>query len=145
MTHLPDPHTQPQFYDSVPTKRLFAWVIDVIIVFAFCLLIGLLTVTLAFWVFPLLLLVVSFAYRVITITNRSATWGMRLMNIEFRRADGTRFDFNTAVLHTLGFAVSFSIFFLQLISVVFMAAYERGQGLSDMVLGTTAINRRSNL
>ncbi|MEP2027831.1 MAG: RDD family protein [Paracoccaceae bacterium] len=145
MTHLPDPHTQPQFYESVPTKRLIAWVIDVFIVFAFCLVLGLLTVTVAFWIFPLVFVLVSFAYRVITITNRSATWGMRLMNIELRRGDGTRFDFSTAVLHTLGFAVSFSIFLLQIISMVFMVASERGQGLSDMVLGTTAINRRSGL
>ena len=145
MTHLPDPHSQPQFYESVPTKRFIAWIIDVVIVFAFCLVLGLLTVTVAFWIFPLVFLLVSFAYRVITITNRSATWGMRLMNIEFRHGDGTRFDFATAVLHTLGFAVSFSIFVLQIISMVFMVASERGQGLSDMVLGTTAINRRSDL
>lgn len=145
MTHLPDPHTQPEFYDSVPIKRLFAWGFDVIVILAMCLVIGLLTVTLAFWIFPLLWLIVSFAYRVITISNRSATWGMRLMNIEFRRGDGTRFDFGTAVLHTLGYAVSFSMFILQIISMVFMVASERGQGLSDMVLGTTAINRRSDL
>jgi len=36
--HAPDPLTQGAFYDSLPTKRLFAWVIDVVLITAFCLL-----------------------------------------------------------------------------------------------------------
>jgi hypothetical protein len=27
-SHLPDPETQPEFYESVVTKRLLAWVLD---------------------------------------------------------------------------------------------------------------------
>ena len=31
MTHLPDPITQSAFYENVPAKRLFAWVLDEVI------------------------------------------------------------------------------------------------------------------
>ena len=108
MTHLPDPVYQSEFYSSVPAKRLLAWCFDTIVILLICVIIGLLTVTLAFWVFPLLVLTVSFIYRLLTISNRSATWGMRLMNIEFRRNDGMKFDFATAFLHNLGYIFSVS-------------------------------------
>jgi uncharacterized RDD family membrane protein YckC len=145
MTHLPDPVYQSEFYASVPTTRLLAWGIDTIVILVICIIIGLLTVTLAFWVFPLLLLTVSFLYRLLTIASQSATWGMRLMNIEFRRNDGMKFDFATAFLHTLGYIFSVGLPLIQLVSIVFMATSERGQGLTDMVLGTTALNRREQL
>jgi uncharacterized RDD family membrane protein YckC len=91
--------------------------------------------------FPVLMLIVGFVYRVITIANGSATWGMRLMAIEFRRADGARFDLGAAFLHTLGYSISWAFPILQLISVVLMATTEKGQGLTDHVMGTVALNR----
>ena len=30
--HIPDPVTQPEFYDDVPTKRAIAWMIDAVLV-----------------------------------------------------------------------------------------------------------------
>ena len=143
MSQLPDPVYQPAFYTSVPTKRLLAWGIDTVIILAFCLLIGVLTVTLAFWFFPVLVAFVSFVYRLVTLSTRSATWGMRLMSIEFRRDDGLKFDFATAFLHTLGYMISFGFMLLQIISMVLMVTSARGQGLTDMVLGTTALNQRA--
>jgi hypothetical protein len=67
---------------------------------------------------------------------------MRFMAIEFRDGQDRPFDFSLALLHTLGFSFSFSIFLVQVVSAVFMASSARGQGLSDMVLNTTALNRR---
>jgi len=66
---------------------------------------------------------------------------MRMMSIEFRNADATRFDLATAFWHTVGYSVSWSIFPLQLISVVLMLTSARGQGLTDHILGTAALNR----
>ena len=91
---------------------------------------------------PFLFFVTGFIYRVATITGRSATWGMRLMSIEFRDSRGEHFDFSQAFMHTLGYTVSMAIFPLQLISIAMMFLTERGQGLTDMLLGTVAINRR---
>lgn len=143
MSSPPDPVYQPAFYTSVPTKRLLAWGFDTVIILVICLFIGIFTLTLAFWFFPVLVATVSFAYRVITLSTWSATLGMRMMSIEFRRDDGQKFDFATALLHTLGYMVSFGFLLLQIVSVVLMATSARGQGLTDMVLGTTALNQRA--
>jgi uncharacterized RDD family membrane protein YckC len=87
--------------------------------------------------------VVGFAYRVVTIARGSATWGMRLVAIEFRAADGRRFDLGLAFAHTLGLTLCFALPLLQVASVVLMLTRPRGEGLSDLVLGTVALNRRA--
>lgn len=141
--HIPDPQMQPDFYADVPTKRLIAWVADTVVVLIFCLLILPFTAFTGIFFFPLLFLTVSFVYRVVTIARGSATWGMRLTAIEFRTQQGDRFDLSTAFLHTLGYSVSWAFFLLQIASIVLMLTTLRGQGLSDHLLGTVAINRRA--
>lgn len=138
---LPDPATQPEFYQDVAAKRLFAWLVDTFLTALICVLILPFTAFTGIFFFPFLMAIVGFAYRVITITNGSATLGMRLFAIELRTRDGARFDLGTAFLHTLGLTISFAVFPLQLISVVLMGTSNRGQGLSDLVLGTVALNR----
>ena len=139
--HLPDPVIQPEFYADVPMKRLLAWLVDTILIALICLLILPFTAFTGLFFFPLLMLMVGFAYRVITIANRSATWGMRLMAIEFRTAQGERFGLGLATLHTLGTSFSFALPVLQVISVVLMMTTARGQGLTDHLLGSVALNR----
>ncbi|MGQ3489243.1 RDD family protein [Roseovarius pacificus] len=141
--HLPDPVTQPEFYSDVPAKRLLAWVVDTVLIVLICLLIVPFTAFTGLFFFPFLLLIVGFAYRVVTIARGSATWGMRLVSLEFRKLDGQRFDLSMALLHTLGLTISFGFPILQVISIVLMLTTERGQGLSDHVLGTVALNRRA--
>jgi len=141
--NLPDPMVQPEFYDSVTIKRGLAWVIDAALILALVIPIVVMTLFVALWFLPLLFFVVGFIYRVATITGRSATWGMRIMSIEFRDSRGEHFDFSQAFMHTLGYTVSMSVFPLQLISIAMMFLTERGQGLTDMLLGTVAINRRA--
>jgi uncharacterized RDD family membrane protein YckC len=141
--HTPDPVTQPEFYSDVPAKRLIAWVVDTIVTIGFSLLILPLTGFLGVFVLPALFLTVGFAYRVITIARGSATWGMRLTAIEFRRMDGQPFDLSMAFLHTLGYSVSMAFVVLQVVSVVLMMTTDRAQGLTDHVLGSVAINRKA--
>ncbi|MGR3636344.1 MAG: RDD family protein [Shimia sp.] len=138
---LPDPEIQSEFYADVPFKRFIAWVVDSILVVLLCVVVLPLTAFTGIFFFSFLLLVVGFAYRVITLANGSATWGMRLVSIEMRRADGDRFDLGTAFLHTLGFHVSFAFFVVQIVSIVLMLTTNRAQGLTDHLLGTVAINR----
>ncbi|NDW52361.1 RDD family protein [Aliiroseovarius sp. PrR006] len=140
---LPDPDTQAEFYQDVTLKRLLAWFIDVVLIFGMFFCIGILTFGIGFFLSGLVYLAVGFVYRMTTLTNKSATLGMRLTAIELRRHDGQRFDRQTAALHTLAYYLSMSTFILQLISIVMMFTTARGQGLSDMVLGTAAINRAS--
>ncbi|MEL6509365.1 MAG: RDD family protein [Pseudomonadota bacterium] len=141
MTALPDPHYQSEFYADTPVKRLIAWIIDGMIIFALSFAVAILTIGLGFFFFFGLFMLLGFAYRVVTLANGSATWGMRLVAIEMRTADGSRFSLLPAFLHTLGYSVSIGMPLLQLISIVLMLTTERRQGLTDLVLGTVAINR----
>ena len=138
---LPDPDRQSEFYADVPVKRLVAWLIDSILIGLLTGLVVVFTVGLALFIVPFVFLAVGFAYRWITIAQRSATPGMRMTAIEFRGSDGARFDSATAGLHTLGYTVSVTVFPLQLVSIIMMLVSERKQGLTDHLLGTAAINR----
>ncbi len=143
MTHLPDPDTQSQFYEGVAIKRLMAWLVDTVLIVLVAIAILPFTAFTGLFFFPFLILVVGFVYRTLTLAGGSATWGMRLFAIEFRTMHGERFDIGTAFAHTLGYSISFAVFPAQAVSVILMLTTPRGQGLTDHVLGTVAMNRRS--
>lgn len=142
MSHLPDPERQAAFYDGVTVKRGLAWVVDTLLIALLTLPIAIFTI-IGLFMLPLLFLVIGFLYRWMTIAGGSATPGMRLMSIEFRNARGERFDGGQAFLHTLGYTITSSTVILQIVSIGLMLFSERGQGLTDMVLGTVALNRRA--
>jgi len=139
---LPDPVREPAFYAGVSGKRALAWVADFALIWLITAVIVPFTLFTALFFFGFLLLVVGFLYRWATIAAGSATWGMRLMGIELRQADGGRLSATTALLHTLGYSVSIAMLPVQVVSAILMVALGRGQGLTDMVLGTAALNRR---
>lgn len=141
--HTPDPDTQPEFYQDVPVKRLIAWVVDTVLILLLCLLILPFTAFTGLFFFPVLMLVLGFAYRVVTIANSSATWGMRITAIEFRTLQGNKFDTGMALMHTTLFTIAFAFPLIQLVSIVLMLTGARAQGLPDHMLGTVAINRRA--
>ena len=145
MPHLPDPFNQSHFYQSVPGKRLIAWLIDLVLIVVICVLALPLTAFLGLFFWPVMLMVIGFAYRVVTLANGSATWGMRFAGVELRDAYGARFDLSLALAHTVGYTISFAFPILQVISVVMMLTGARGQGLTDAFLGTVALNRRAAL
>ncbi|WP_308915157.1 RDD family protein [Jannaschia sp. LMIT008] len=145
MTHtdgLPCPERRPEFYDGIVAKRAIAWVIDVALITAMTFAVGILTLTVGFFLWPLFSLAIGVLYRVATLSGRSATWGMRLMGIELRDGRGERFDGLHAVLHVAGYYASILFMVLPaLASAVAMLVTDRRQGLTDLVLGTAAINR----
>ena len=145
MSLPPDPDIQPEFYDGVAAKRLFAWVVDAVIIFLACLVTLPFTAFSGVFFFPLMILVIGFVYRVATLSSGSATWGMRLMGMELRTNADEPLDAGTAFLHTLGYTISIGVMPLQLFSIVLMGTTARCQGLSDMVLGTVALNRRKEI
>ncbi len=148
---LPDPTLHPGFYDGVSIKRLAAWTIDTVLCFLMTLLITmtplfinvvLVAASLLMW--PLTFMVVSFLYRTVTISRKSATWGMRFFNIELRNRAAERLDSSEAAIHTAVF-LGASLFVLpQLMSAVLMLLSDRGHGLHDIVAGTTMINKPSS-
>jgi uncharacterized RDD family membrane protein YckC len=138
---LPDPVREPDFYAGVTLKRGLAWVVDAGIGLAIAILLVPFTAFTALLWFPLLWLAVGFAYRWATLATGSATWGMRLMAIQIRDRDGGRLDAATAFAHVLGYSVSLAMLPLAVLSAAVMVVLGRGQGLTDLALGTAAINR----
>ncbi len=143
MTHLPDPDRQPEFYQSVATKRFVAWLFDIAFISLLCIVPVFLTFGAGLFFLPLIYAVISFVYRVITIANGSATLGMRFMGIELRDAFGGRMDMGKAVAHTAGYFISMAFFVVQIVSVIMMLTSARCQGLTDAFLGTVMINQRA--
>lgn len=140
---LPHPEHQAEFYAGVAPKRAVAWLVDTIVAALLTALVVPFTAFTGLFFLPLLFAVVSFLYRWLSIARASATPGMQLAGIEFRRADGAVFDATTAFLHTAGYVVSTSLVLPQILSAALMAFSERGQGLTDLVLGSVALNRPS--
>lgn len=141
--HLPHPDTQPEFYADVPFKRLIAWIVDSILIGIITAIILPFTAFVGLFFLPVLYMLIGVFYRWMTLAGGSATFGMRLVAIQMRDAEGRLFNVQTAGLHTLGYSVSLAFPILQLISIVMMVISPRAQGLSDQVLGTVAINRKA--
>ena len=141
---LPDPQRHADYYANIPTKRLFAWILDTVLIgFIVALLIPF-TGFLALLVLGGFYLVISFLYRWLTIARSSATPGMAIMGIELRDARGRRFDAGLALIHTLGYLVSMAFVLPQILSVALMLLSARRQGLTDHILGSVAVNRRAH-
>ncbi|MEJ8560832.1 RDD family protein [Yoonia sp. GPGPB17] len=130
----------PRLYDGVIIKRGIAWVFDVVMIAMLCALVLPFTAFTGIFFFPALMLFVGFIYRWFTLAGGSSTWGMRLMGIRFRDLYGAPLSSGLAFAHTLGYTVSITVAPLQLISIIMMLLTRRGQGLTDLVLGTEAIN-----
>ncbi|APX88469.1 hypothetical protein BV394_00940 [Brevirhabdus pacifica] len=138
---LPDPVEQEEFYRDVPTKRAIAWIVDVLITALLTALVVPFTLFTALFYLPFLYMLVGWIYRSASMASGSATLGMRLTGLVVLDRDGDRLDAATAVLHTTGYVASMSFVIPQLVSVALMLTSARRQGLSDMVLGTVALNR----
>ncbi len=140
---LPLPEAQPEFYEDVVSKRFVAWIVDILIIAALTALATVFSLFTALFILPFVYAIIGFFYRWVGLSRHSATMGMRLMSVEFRKDDGEDFDGTTAFLHTAGYYASVAIFPAQLVSIVLMLMSERRQGLTDMVLGTALLNTRN--
>ena len=89
---LPDPAYHEELYRDVPTKRLMAWGIDVVLISAIVVVLTMFSLFSALFFLPLLYGIVSFLYRWGALSARSATPGMRMMAVELRTASGQPLD-----------------------------------------------------
>ncbi len=138
---LPNPETHAEFYEDVAAKRFFAWLVDMVFIGLITALAVVLTAFTGLFFLPFLVLCVSLIYRTVSISRHSATPGMRLMSIEFRTHRGEKFDTAMALLHTVAYTISVSMVLPQVISIILMMTSSRRQGLTDMFLGTAAVNK----
>ncbi|MEX5726718.1 putative RDD family membrane protein YckC [Rhodovulum iodosum] len=138
---LPDPDLHGEFYADVPAKRLVAWAIDSVAIFALVILALPFTAFTALFFFPLFYIAIGLAYRAVSLARLSATPGMWLMALELRNGRGERADATLAFLHTLIYSISIAFVIPQIVSVAAMLTGPRAQGLNDIMLGSAVINR----
>ena len=140
-----DPYAHPERYDGVRSRRTFAFLIDAAIIFFLMLLaslviavLGIFTLGLGWFLFPLVWPVVAILYEVLTIGGpASATPGMRFMGVELRTADAERMNYPLALLHSLGFW--FSVTLLTPFILLVALFTPRKQLLHDLALGTVVV------
>lgn len=138
---LPDPTYDAAYYDGVMPKRLFAWAIDVGLILSVMLILSVASVGIFLVLWIPVQFAVAFVYRWITIREKSATIGMRIMNIELRGPNGARLTSGQAALHTGSYLLSATIFVVQLISIGMMLGRPFNRSLPDEIVGSVMINR----
>jgi len=147
--HAYDPIRSPELFEGVLARRIVAFVIDFILIaipvvlaamfiFAF----GLVTLGLGFalyWLLPPATVVWALIYFGATLGSpRSATIGMRVMNLEMRTWYGAPAYFVLGAVHAIVFWVSISALTPFILLVAFFN--DRRRLLHDIVLGTVVIN-----
>lgn len=132
-------------FDGLLTRRMFAFVIDYAIVLLLMIpayvavfFLGLLTLGLGFYLYPVLFFVVAGLYFGLSLSSSAqATPGMRVMDVMMVTDSGYRIDFFTAVAHLVIFWILNSIL-TPLILLVGLFT-ERKRLLHDIALGTVQV------
>ncbi|MDO1581759.1 RDD family protein [Rhizobium oryzicola] len=132
-------------YSGVLSRRVFAFLIDYIIVLLLCIpaavvvfFLGVITLGLGFFLYPALFVIVALLYFGMSLGGRAqATPGMRAMGIAMMRVDGRPIDFLTAVVHMVLFWVINS--FLTPLILLAGLFTDRSRLVHDLLLGTVVI------
>lgn len=147
--HAYDPATQPELFEGVLARRVVAFIVDFVIIsipvvlaamfiFAF----GIVTLGLGFalyWLLPSATVIWAIVYFGVTLGGpASATFGMRVMDLEMRTWYGAPAYFVLGAVHAVAFWFTVSFFTPFVLLVAFFN--ERGRLLHDIILGTVIIN-----
>jgi uncharacterized RDD family membrane protein YckC len=145
--HLPDPATAPELFDGVLTRRVFAFVVDVVllamIVAAVCL-VGFIAGFFSFgvaWLFiPIVVPFAILSYYSGTLGSASrATVGMAMMDLVLVPARGYPLNGWAILIHPLVFWVT--VWVAWPISLVVALLTPRRQMVQDLVTGTLMLRR----
>jgi uncharacterized RDD family membrane protein YckC len=147
--HAYDPVANPELFEGVLARRIVAFLIDFFIIavpvvlagmfiFAF----GIVTLGLGwalYWLLPPASVVWAIVYFGLTLGGlRSATIGMRVMDLEMRTWYGTPGYFVLGAVHAVAFWFTVSFFTPFILLVAFFN--QRRRLLHDIMLGTVVIN-----
>jgi uncharacterized RDD family membrane protein YckC len=146
LPHAYDPVAQRKLFDGVLGKRFMAFLVDAVIVLLLLavaaivvLILGVITLSLGWFLFPLVFPVIGLGYNAVTIGGpNSATVGQRLMGLEVRMWFGGKVTPIVAAFHALLFWLSLTIFFPILLWPLFDS---RKRCLHDILAGVVVINR----
>src|SRR5450756_2618219 len=147
--HAFDPWTQPELFRGVLMRRVFACLIDLVVLFVpvilayiFIAVFGLITLGLGwvlFWlVWPATVVWALIYYGASLGGPHSATLGMRVMDLELRTWYGAPSYFVLGAMHAVLFWISIS--FLSPLVLLVGLLNGRRRLLPDIVLGTVVIN-----
>jgi uncharacterized RDD family membrane protein YckC len=147
--HAYDPDRNPELFDGVPARRLVAFVIDLailaiplLLLWIFFLIVGIVTLGVGFALFglmPAISAVWALFYYGSTLGGpRSATIGMRAMDIEMRTWYGAPAYFVLGAVHAIVFWVTVSVLTPFILLVCFFNPRKRL--LHDFLVGTVVIN-----
>jgi uncharacterized RDD family membrane protein YckC len=147
--HAFDPWTQPELFRGVLTRRIFAFLIDLIVLsvpvilgYLFIAVFGLITLGLGwvlFWLaWPASIIWAVIYYGTTLGGPHSATLGMRVMDLELRTWYGAPGYFVLGAMHAVLFWISVSM--LSPLVLLVGLFNRRRLLLHDIVLGTVVIN-----
>jgi uncharacterized RDD family membrane protein YckC len=149
--HAYDPATNPELFDGVLSRRVIAFLIDVVIIALpmmfialFILVFGFVTFGLGwalFFLFYPIGVIWALLYYGLTLGGaHSATIGMRVMDIEMRTWYGAPAYFILGAVHAVIFWISVSVLTPLILLVGFFN--DRRRLLHDILLGAVVINNR---
>ena len=147
--HAFDPYAEPDLFRSVLTRRVIAFIIDLIVLtvpvalaYVFIAVFGLITLGLGwvlFWlVWPATVIWAVIYYGTTLGGQHSATIGMRLMDLELRTWYGAPGYFVLGAAHAIMFWTSIS--FLSPLILLIGLFNARRRLAHDIILGTVVIN-----
>ena len=147
--HAYDPDSNPELFEGVLARRVVAFVIDffaiavpVVLAAMFIFAFGIVTLGLGwtlYWLLPPASVIWAIVYFGVTLGDeRSATLGMRVMDLEMRTWYGAPAYFVLGAVHAIAFWSTVSFFTPFILLVCFFN--QRRRLLHEIVLGTVVIN-----
>ena len=147
--HAYDPDLNPELFEGVLSRRIMAFLVDFLVIAApivlaamFIFAFGIVTLGLGwalYWILPGASVVWAIVYFGVTIGGpRSATIGMRVMDLELRTWYGAPGYFVLGAVHAIAFWFTVSFFTPFVLLVAFFN--QRRRLLHDILLGTVIIN-----
>jgi uncharacterized RDD family membrane protein YckC len=147
--HAYDPALNPELFEGVLARRVIAFFIDfaviavpVVLAAMFIFVFGIVTLGLGwalYWLLPPASVIWAIVYFGLSVGGaRSATIGMRVMDLEMRTWYGAPAYFVLGAVHAIGFWLSVSALTPFILLVAFFN--QRRRLLHDIVLGTVIVN-----
>jgi uncharacterized RDD family membrane protein YckC len=144
---LPDPATAPQLFEGVLTRRVLAFLIDLIVLGAISTAIlivgviaGFLTLGLGWLALPIVVPLAILGYYVLTLGSpMRATVGMQLMDIVLTPTRGQPLDGWKILIHPIVFWIT--VWVAWPISLVVALLTPRRETVQDLIAGTLMVRR----